>query len=187
MLKVLILVFGLAPTAIAAAADYDILIRNGTIYDGTGAPPYSADIAISGDRLSAIGQLDDYTAKLVIDASGLAVSPGFFNLLSHAHVSLLTDGRAMSDVLQGVTFEVLSEISFSPLSDSSAELMAPMISATGVEISWRSLAEYLQLVESSGVAPNFASFVSAATVRVNVLGQDDVDPTAEQLEVPQMD
>jgi N-acyl-D-amino-acid deacylase len=145
MLKVLILVFGLATTAIAAAADYDILILNGTIYDGTGAPPYAADIAISGDRLSAIGILDNHTAKLVIDASGLAVSPGFFNLLSHAHVSLLTDGRAMSDVLQGVTFEVLSEISFSPLSDSSAELMAPMISATGVEISWRSLAEYLQL------------------------------------------
>jgi N-acyl-D-amino-acid deacylase len=183
MLRALVFVFGVVLATFATAADYDILILNGTVYDGTGASPYRADIAISGDRLSAIGNFDDQTAELIIDATGLAVAPGFFNLLSHAHLSLLSDGRAMSDVLQGVTFEVLSEISFSPLSDASAELLDAMIAATGVDISWRSLDEYLLHVESGGVAPNFASFVSAATVRVNVLGQDDVDPNAEQLEL----
>jgi N-acyl-D-amino-acid deacylase len=167
---------------VAVAADYDVLIRNGRVYDGTGAPPYVADIAIKGDRVIAIGDFAEHSAKREIDASGLAVAPGFFNLLSHAHVSLLKDGRAMSDVTQGVTFEVLSEISRSPLSDATAEILAKMIDDDEVELTWRSLGEYLQLVESSGVAPNFGTFVSAATVRMNVVGLDDVDPTPEQLE-----
>lgn len=181
--QILLISLIVVSTNAALAANYDILIVNGTIYDGSGAPPYEADIAITGDRVSAIGNFDDDTANLVIDARGLVVSPGFFNLLSHAHVSLITDGRAMSDVLQGVTFEVLSEASLSPLSESSAELWGRMFEDEGVELTWRSLGEYLQIVEASGVAPNFATFVSAATVRVNVLGQDDVDPTTEQLEL----
>ena len=105
----------------AIAADYDVIIRNGSIYDGTGAPPYVADLAINGDRVSAIGQFAPGSADLDIDASGLAVAPGFFNMLSHAHLSLISDGRAMSDVMQGVTFEVLSEISMSPLTDVTAD------------------------------------------------------------------
>ncbi|MSQ97734.1 MAG: D-aminoacylase [Xanthomonadales bacterium] len=173
----------LLTTYSAFAVNYDVLIRNGTIYDGTGAPPYKADIAISGDRLSAIGSFGQDTATLVVDASGLAVTPGFFNVMSHAHVSLLADGRAMSDVLQGVTFEVLSEASLSPLSDTAAEFWAALFAEEDVELSWRTVDEYLKTVEASGVAPNFATFVSAATVRVNVLGMDDVDPTPEQLEL----
>jgi len=168
---------------IALAAPYDVLIVNGAIYDGTGAPPFMADIAITGDRVSAIGNLDKDSAAQVIDARGLAVAPGFFNLLSHAHVSLISDGRAMSDVLQGVTFEVLSEVSLSPLTDVSAGLWSAMMPDEDVKLTWRSLGDYLKTVEASGVAPNFATFVSAATVRVNVLGMDDVDPTPEQLEV----
>ena len=166
----------------ALAAEFDVLIRNGSIYDGTGAPPYVADIAIKGDRLFAIGNFSQASADRVIDATGLAVAPGFFNTLSHAHLSLLKDGRAMSDVLQGVTFEVLSEISLSPLSDDSAEYMATMLGDEDVDFSWRSVDDYLDLVESGGISPNFAVFVSAATVRVNVLGRDDVDPTPQQLE-----
>jgi N-acyl-D-amino-acid deacylase len=164
------------------AADFDLLIRNGFVYDGTGAPGYFADIAISGDRVSAIGDFSKNSATAEIDASGLAVSPGFFNMLSHAHLSLIRDGRAMSDVLQGVTFEVLSEISLSPVNDTTAAMLTKLFHDDGVEITWKGLAEYLEVVETSGVAPNFATFVSAATVRTNVLGLDDVDPTAEQLE-----
>ena len=147
-----------------------------------GAPPYVADVAIRGDRVSAIGDFGGNSADLEIDASGLAVAPGFFNLLSHAHLSLIKDGRAMSDVMQGVTFEVLSEISLSPLTDATAEIFSKMRDKDDVGIDWRSMAEYMTRVETSGVSPNFALFVSAATVRVNVLGMGDVDPTPEQLE-----
>ena len=105
----------LAAGPCALAADYDVLIRGGTVYDGTGAPPYPADVAISGDRVAAVGALGDASADVSIDARGMAVSPGFFNLLSHAHRSLLQDGRALSDIKQGVTFEVLSEVSLSPI------------------------------------------------------------------------
>ncbi len=177
--------FLLAASAPGFSAQYDVLIRNGAIYDGSGAPPYVADIAIIGDRLAAIGTLEDPEADLVIDASGLAVAPGFFNTLSHAHVSLLSDGRAMSDVLQGVTFEVLSEISLSPLNDETAAFWQSQIDEEGVELTWRSVDEYLRHVEDMGVSPNFATFVSAATVRVNVLGGDDVDPAPAELEAMQ--
>jgi len=166
----------------AIAADYDVLIRNGSIYDGTGAPPYVADLAINGDRVSAIGQFAPGSADLEIDASELAVAPGFFNMLSHAHLSLISDGRAMSDVMQGVTFEVLSEISMSPLTDSTADFWS-RIFKTQVDMTWRTLGEYLQTVENKGVSVNFATFVSAATVRMNVIGMDDVDPTPEQLDM----
>lgn len=168
--------------SIVFAADYDVVIRGGTVYDGTGAAPYAADVAISGDRVSAIGSFPAGSGEREIDATGLAVAPGFFNLLSHAHLSLLKDGRAMSDIMQGVTFEVLSEISLSPLTDATAEIFSKLREKDDVEIDWRGLGEYLQRVEASGVSPNFATFVSAATVRVNVLGMDDVDPSPEQLE-----
>ena len=168
---------------VAQAADYDVLIRNGNVYDGTGAPAYVADLAIKGDRVAAIGDFSESTADLEIDANGLAVAPGFFNMMSHAHLSLLKDGRAKSDVLQGVTFEVLSEISLSPVNESTAEFWASIFVEEDVELSWSQLGEYLDIVEASGVAPNFGTFVSAATVRMNVLGMDDVDPTPEQLEV----
>ena len=168
---------------VAQAADYDVLIRNGNVYDGTGAPAYVADLAIKGDRVAAIGDFSESTVDLEIDANGLAVAPGFFNMMSHAHLSLLKDGRAISDILQGITFEVLSEISLSPVNESTAEFWASIFVEEDVELSWSQLGEYLDIVEASGVAPNFGTFVSAATVRMNVLGMDDVDPTPEQLEV----
>jgi len=176
-----IILMGITLTA-ANAADYDVLIRQGTVYDGTGMPGYVADLGVRKDRVVAIGYLADSTADLEIDASGLAVAPGFFNLLSHAHLSLIKDGRAASDVLQGVTFEVLSEISLSPVNKATAEFWASAFVEEDVELTWSQLGEYLETVEASGVAPNFATFVSAATVRMNVLGMDDVDPTQEQLD-----
>lgn len=182
MFRVAVLILALLTANGVRAENYDVLIRNGNIYDGTGAPPYEADIAIKGDRVVSIGDFEHQSAELEIDASGLAVAPGFFNLLSHAHLSLLTDGRAMSDVLQGITFEVLSEASLSPLTDATAEFWAQLFSEEDVELDWRTVGDYLEKVENSGVAPNFGMFVSAATVRINVLGMDDVDPTPEQLE-----
>ena len=182
MNRLLATLFLLLGCSTAHTADYDVIIRNGTIYDGTGAPAYVADVAIAGDRMAAIGSLDNQTATLEIDATGLAVAPGFFNMLSHAHLSLLKDGRAMSDVMQGVTLEVLSEISLSPVSGPTAEMLTRMFGEDDVEVSWRSLNDYLELVESNGVATNFGTFVSAGTVRMNVLGMDDVDPTEVQLD-----
>lgn len=169
---------------LAPAHDYDVIIRNGTVYDGTGAPGFMGDVAIAGDRVAAVGDLHDSDASLEIDAQGLAVTPGFFNLLSHAHVSLLKDGRVMSDVMQGVTFEVLSEISISPLTPPTAAYLTKMMDEE-VELTWESLGEYLETVETRGVATNFATFVSAATIRMNVLGMDDVDPQPAQLELMQ--
>jgi N-acyl-D-amino-acid deacylase len=166
----------------AVAASYDVLIRHGTVYDGTGAAPYVADVAVTGDRISAIGNFSGGSAELEIDARGCAVTPGFFNLLSHAHLSLLRDGRAKSDVLQGVTFEVLSEASLSPVSESTAAYWSKLFSDADVEINWSGLGEYLERVEASGVAPNFATFVSATTVRMNIIGMDDIDPTPEQMD-----
>lgn len=164
------------------ASDYSTIIHNGLIYDGTGDAPYESDIAVSADRIVAIGDLSEKTADKNIDASGLAVSPGFFNLLSHAHLSLIKDGRAMSDVTQGVTFEVLSEVSLSPLVPATRAKLAQSYDVRVDELPWDSVAEYLDYVESSGVAVNFATFVSAATVRTNVLGADDVSPTPAQLQ-----
>ena len=139
MLRILVFYLFLFASNATVAADYDVLIRKGLIYDGTGAPPFVADIAISGDQIAAIGQLSGHSADLEIDASELAVAPGFFNLLSHAHLSLISDGRAMSDVLQGVTFEVLSEISLSPVTKTTAEFWSGMFAEEEVELSWSSL------------------------------------------------
>jgi len=182
MFRAVVLILALLTANEVRAENYDVLIRNGNIYDGTGAPPYQADIAVKGDQVVGIGDFEHQSAELEIDATGLAVAPGFFNLLSHAHLSLLTDGRAMSDVFQGITFEVLSEASLSPLTDATAEFWAQLFSEEDVELDWRTVGDYLEKVENSGVAPNFGMFVSAATVRINVLGMDDVDPTPEQLE-----
>jgi N-acyl-D-amino-acid deacylase len=181
MIRTLAGLLMLTSTGISSAADYDVIIRSGTIYDGTGAPAYIADIAIKGDRVNAIGQFPPRSADLEIDASGFAVAPGFFNMLSHAHLSLLSDGRVMSDVTQGVTFEVLSEISMSPLTDSTADFWSRVFPSP-VDISWRTVGEYLNTVETAGVSVNFGTFVSAATVRMNVIGADDIDPTHDQLD-----
>lgn len=174
-------VIALVTAGATLAKDYDVIIRGGTIYDGTGAPGFVSDIGITNDRIVAIGDLREREAGTEIQAEGLAVAPGFFNLLSHAHGSLLQDGRVMSDVLQGVTFEVLSEISISPVSPATAAYFQKMMEKDGISVDWSSLGGYLELVEEKGVATNFATFVSSATIRMNVIGMDDIDPDPEQL------
>ena len=161
---------------------YDILIENGTIYDGNGGAPYQADIAILGDRISGIGDFDPAYAGRVVDATGLAVAPGFINMLSWATESLIVDGKSQSDIRQGVTLEVFGEGgSMGPMSD---EMKAWAIARQGdakFDIEWTTLAEYLEFLERKGITPNVASFVGATTVRVHQVGFEDRPPTQAEL------
>ncbi|HET7697712.1 MAG TPA: D-aminoacylase [Vicinamibacterales bacterium] len=168
----------------ARQPQFDVLIAGGTVYDGTGAPGVRADVGITGDRVAAIGpRLDPTLAGTVIDASGLAVAPGFINMLSWATESLLHDGRSQSDIRQGVTTEIFGEgTSMGPLT---AEMRARWTRQQGeikFDITWTTLREYLELLERTGVSPNVASFVGAATVREYVVGLEDRRPTARELE-----
>lgn len=164
------------------AADYDLLIRGGTLYDGSGAPGVVGDIAVKGDRIVHLGGKAPGTAKETIDAQGLAVAPGFINMLSWANDSLIEDGRAQSDIRQGVTLEVMGEgTSSGPLNPQMKKLAVERQGDIKYPITWTTLGEYLDFLTKKGVSTNVASFVGAATVRENVLGEDDVDPTPAQL------
>jgi N-acyl-D-amino-acid deacylase len=162
--------------------EYDILIRNGTLYTGDGGEAISADIAINGDRIVAVGEIEG-TAATVIDASGLAVAPGFINMLSWATESLIEDGLSQSDIRQGVTLEVMGEgWSMGPLNDSMKEEMRKRSGDIKYDIQWTTLGEYLQYMENRGISSNVASFVGATTVRIHVLGEEDRAPTPDELE-----
>jgi N-acyl-D-amino-acid deacylase len=165
-----------------AESAFDIVIRGGTLYDGTGGRPREADIGIRGDRIAAIGKLGDAPATRVIDARGLAVAPGFINMLSWSTESLIADGRSQSEVRQGVTLEVMGEgSSMGPLNaDMKRRLKQSQIDIK-YEVEWTTLAEYLAWLERRGISTNVASFVGAATVRSHVLGLEDVQPNAAQL------
>ena len=161
---------------------YDVVVRGGTVFDGTGADGRVADVGLRGDRVAAVGDLSDASAALVVDAEGMAVAPGFINVLSWANESLLHDGRSQSDIRQGVTLEVMGEgDSMGPLS--------PAMKAEGVkrqgdikyEIAWTTLGEYLAHLERRGVSTNVASFVGAATVRMHEVGFDNRKATPAQL------
>ena len=161
---------------------YDVVVRGGTVFDGTGADGRVADVGLRGDRVAAVGDLSDASAALVVDAEGMAVAPGFNNVLSWANESLLHDGRSQSDIRQGVTLEVMGEgDSMGPLS--------PAMKAEGVkrqgdikyEIAWTTLGEYLAHLERRGVSTNVASFVGAATVRMHEVGFDNRKATPAQL------
>jgi N-acyl-D-amino-acid deacylase len=161
---------------------FDILIRNGRVFDGTGSPAVSTSVALRGDRIAAIGPLADATARETIDASGLAVAPGFINMLSWADEPLLVDGRSQSDIRQGVTLEVFGEgWSMGPLND---RMKSEQLAGQGdlkYAIDWTTLGEYLSGLERKGISPNVASFVGATTVRIHEIGYADRAPTAEEL------
>jgi N-acyl-D-amino-acid deacylase len=164
------------------AASLDVLIRGGLVYDGTGQPPRRADIGIRGDRIVAIGHLKDEHAKSVIDATGLAVAPGFINMLSHSEVSLIVDGRSMGELKQGVTTQIFGESSMGPLNDEMKKRRLEQQGDIKYEIAWTTLAEYLIYLERRGVSQNVASFIGAPTVREYVIGLEDKPPTPEQLD-----
>jgi N-acyl-D-amino-acid deacylase len=159
----------------------DLLLRGGIIHDGRGDTPVEGDIAIAEDRITAVGSLHHWRGREELDVSGLAVAPGFINMLSWATESLLADGRAESDVRQGVTLEVMGEgFSMGPLTDTMKEELAAQ-SLLGLEVEWTTLGEYLEHLERSGVAPNIASFVGSATVREHELGAEDRPPDTAEL------
>jgi N-acyl-D-amino-acid deacylase len=170
-----------APPA-PAPATYDLIVRNGTVYDGSGAPGRRADVGVSGDRVSVLGDLSTARAAVEIDARGLAVAPGFINVLSWANESLLVDGRGMSDLKQGVTLEVFGEgESGGPLTEEMKQEIRRQQRDYQYDIDWTTLGEYLESLERRGVSLNVASFVGATTVRVHELGQGDRDPTPAEL------
>ncbi len=165
---------------------FDLLIENGRIYDGTGGAAYSADLAITDDRIAAIGELDPSDADLVIDASGLYVAPGFINMLSWATESLIADGRSQSDIRQGVTLEVFGEgQSMGPITDEMRAMMKARQGDFTFDIPWTTLGDYLEYLERRGVSPNVASFIGATSVRVHELGAEDRAPSPAELAVMQ--
>jgi len=160
---------------------YDVIIKSGMIYDGSGGSSYIADVAIDDDRIAAIGQLET-DADLIIDAQGLAVAPGFINMLSWANDTLIEDGRSQSDIRQGVTLEVLGEgFSMGPLNETMKKDMLESQGDIKFSIEWTTLGEYLEYLERKGVSTNVTSFIGAATVRVYVLGYQDRAPTSREL------
>ncbi len=171
------------PTNAAGRAPplHDTIIRHGMIYDGSGAPGHRGDVAIDGDRIAYVGPHAVGHGRIEVDARGKAVTPGFVNMLAHPEESLLADGRALSDLRQGVTLEVMGEGSMGPLNDRMKDEGRRQQADIKFDIDWTTLGEYLQKLEHRGISPNVASFVSAATVRDYVLGEDDVTPTSEQL------
>ena len=177
-----------------SAPDYDLIIRAGTVYDGSGTAPYVADVAINADTIAGIGDLSRMRGLQELDATGLAVAPGFINMLSWATESLILDGRSMSDIHQGVTLEIFGEgTSMGPLNEEmKAEAYTDIVRLAGSEeaaaellraekLPWTSLDEYLEFLTSKGVTPNVASFVGATTVRIHEIGNDNRPPTVEEL------
>ncbi|MCU0447760.1 MAG: D-aminoacylase [Microscillaceae bacterium] len=161
--------------ALSACTSYELIIKNGKVYDGTGKEALRADIAIRGDKIIKIGNLSSAKAKSIVDAQGLAVAPGFINMLSWANESLLTDSRSMSDIKQGVTLEVMGEgWSMGPLNET-------MKKARSTPPAWATLGGYLRHLEQKGIATNVASFVGATTIRINVLGYENRAPNAQEL------
>lgn len=175
---------GSAPAARSDGPRTAILIRNGLIYDGRGGEPYPGDLAIDKGRVLAVGpNLKTYRAEQAIDAHGLAVAPGFINVLSWAPDSLIEDGRGLSDIKQGVTLELFGEgDSYGPLSATSKEEMLKTQTDIHYDITWNTLGEFLDLLAKKGVSPNIASFVGAATVRAHELGYANRAPTAAELQ-----
>lgn len=164
------------------APSFDILIDNGLIVDGKGGEPYLGDVAIRDDRIVAVAPAITGNADRVIDARGLAVAPGFINMLSWAGDALIADGAGESDIRQGITLEVFGEgTSEGPLTDHMAETDQSRQGDIRYPIPWRSLDQYFDFIEKRGIAPNVATFVGATTVRINELGYADVDPDAAQI------
>src|SRR6195256_5042642 len=174
------LAFGAEPPA---GNKFDVIIKGGTVYDGTGEKPRVIDVAIRGDRIAGLGTFSADQARAVIDAKGLAVAPGFINMLSWSTESLIEDGRSQSEIREGVTTEIMGEgWSMGPLNDRMKERMKSQQGDIKYEIKWNTLSEYLRYLEQKGVSCNVASFVGATTIRDFVIGLEDKPPTPEQLE-----
>ena len=162
---------------------YDVIVRGGTVFDGTGTPGRRADVGLRGDRIAAVGDLASAQATLLVDAAGLAVAPGFINMLSWSTESLLADGRSQGEIRQGVTTQIFGEgSSMGPLTDAMKARMVENMGDVKYEITWTTLSEYLRELERRGVSQNVASFVGATTIREHVIGLEDRKPTPQELD-----
>ena len=181
-MKKLLSIF-LAVTFFAGCTKYDTIIRNGNIYDGTGGKPYPADLAIQGDKIAKIAPNIPERGKEEIDATNMAVSPGFINMLSWATTSLIADGRSLSDIKQGVTLEVFGEGgSMGPLNKQMKEDEKASMGEFKYDIDWTTLGEYLESLERRGISTNVASFIGATTLRIHEIGYEDRPPTDREME-----
>src|ERR1044071_2291582 len=166
----------------APAPLYDLVLRGGTIFDGSGGKPYVGDVAVTGQRIAAVGEIGPGKGRKEIDARGLAVAPGFINMLSWATETLIADGRGQSDVRQGVTLEVMGEGgSMGPLNEAMKKEMRDQQGDIKFDVAWTTLGEYLDYLVKKGIAPNVASFIGATTVRIHEVGYADRPPTPEEL------
>ena len=164
-------------------APFDVVIRGGTVYDGTGAPGRRADVGIRGDRIAGVGDLSDIPATTTIDAAGLAVAPGFINMLSWSTESLLVDGRSQGELREGVTTQIFGEgSSMGPLTPEMKRRAIEQMGDLKYSITWSSLSEYLKQLEEQGISQNVASFIGATTIREHVIGLEDKRPTPAQLD-----
>ncbi|MEO8032684.1 MAG: D-aminoacylase [Gemmatimonadota bacterium] len=162
---------------------YDVVIRHGTVYDGSGGKPVQADVAIRGDSIVGIGDYSKAHARTEVDATGLAVAPGFINMLSWATQSLIQDGRGMGDIMQGVTLEVMGEgESMGPWNDAQKAFDVSQQGDIKYPVTWSTLGGYMDSLVSRGISTNVASFVGATTVRVHEIGSINRAPTPEELE-----
>jgi N-acyl-D-amino-acid deacylase len=187
-----ILVLGLAAllariaatgAASAQAPAFDVIVKGGMVYDGTGAPGRRADVAIRGDRIAAVGDLGAARAASVVDAAGLAVAPGFINMLSWSTDSLIADGRSQGEIRQGVTTQIFGEgSSMGPLTPEMKRRAVEQMGDIKYDITWTTLAEYLRELERKGVSQNVASFIGAATIREHVIGLEDRKATPAQMD-----
>ena len=179
---VTLVLFGLL-SACTPPPSHDLILRGGTLYDGSGGEPFVGDVAIDGDTITALGDLGNAVATTEMDVSGLAVAPGFVNMMSWANESLIEDGRSQSNIRQGVTLEIMGEgNSMGPLNDAMKAEMLSLQSDIRYDVEWTTLEEYLEFLVERGVSPNVASFIGAATPREYVIGHEDREPTPEEIE-----
>src|SRR5256886_4863106 len=169
------LVFLTSTIAVAAhAQDFDVIIKGGAVYDGTGGEAQQVDLGIKGDRIAGLGDFSKASAKTIVNANGLVVAPGFINMLSWSTESLIQDGRSQSELREGVTTEIMGEgESMGPVNDRLREVMLKNQADIKYEIKWNTLAEYLEYLEKHGISCNVASFLGATTVREYVIGFED--------------
>ncbi len=167
----------------AGEAPFDVVIRGGTVYDGTGSPGRVADVGIRGDKVAAVGDLSKAAAARVVDAKGMAVAPGFVNMLSWSTESLIVDGRSQSELRQGITTQIFGEgFSMGPLNERLRKFLESQQTDFHYEMPWTTLAEYLAFLEKRGISQNVASYIGATTLRAYTVGFDKRAPTPEELD-----
>lgn len=184
-MKIFLIIFALLSAVSGAFAQqsYDVIIKGGMVYDGSGAKPIKADVGIKGDMVVKIGDLGRSKAATVIDATNMAVAPGFINMLSWSTESLIVDPRSLGDLKQGVTTQIFGEgWSMGPLNDKMKKQMKNDQGDLKFDVEWTTLSDYLKHFEKRGVSQNVASYIGATTIRMYVLGEADVQPNAEQMQ-----